>query len=138
MSICLSNSSATLRCKTGLSSTYFPNIYWGSIPLDPSRWWMLIHARPKANPIMRTPLTSLQVWYIQKTSSGHLISAQLLPDTILGHNRINFLAVPGQLWVVSNHWTGFWTGLMDWIIFELNLLISPDLQPIRRVDRSCL
>ena len=42
-----------------------------------------------------------------------------------------------QTWfvVVSNHWAG----LMDWIAgltFELNLFVSPDLQPIRRVERS--
>ena len=46
-------------------------------------------------------------------------------------------------WVVSNHWTGswtgLWTGLLDWITgstFELNLFVSPDPNPIRRVERS--
>ena len=32
-----------------------------------------------------------------------------------------------------------WTGLMDWITgltIELNLFVSPDLWPIRRVERS--
>ena len=49
--------------------------------------------------------------------------------------------------VVSNHWTGLWTGLLDWtggldywtglmdwitgLIFELKLCVSHDLHPIR-------
>ena len=32
--------------------------------------------------------------------------------------------------VVSNHWTGLWTGLLDWII-GLNLFISHDFHPIK-------
>ena len=36
--------------------------------------------------------------------------------------------------IVSNHWTGLWTGLLDWTdgwITGLNLFISHDLHPIK-------
>ena len=41
-------------------------------------------------------------------------------------------SAPGK--VVSNHWTGLWTGVMDWItglMFKISLCVSHDLQSIR-------